>query len=77
MEEENQSKANEPIVPYGKLTITTLEQLSEMDRNLTRNMTHEERMAYLHKLITITHGDDLSKQEKEFYNGRIRINRAE
>lgn len=38
-------------------------------------MTPEQRMEYLQKLRTITHGSDLSEQEKTFYTGKIKINK--
>jgi hypothetical protein len=73
-----ETQAEEPQAALqNRVTITTLEALEESDREHTRNMTHEQRMEYLCKLISITYGDDLSQYEKEFYNGIIRINMPE
>lgn len=77
--EDDKNKANEPQPAYhNRITITTLADLEERDRELTRNMTHEQRMEYLQKLIRITHSDEeLSQLEKKFYTGKIRIRKTE
>ncbi len=62
---------------YGKATITTLEALEQQTRMYTANMTPEQRMEYLQKLRTITHGSDLSEQEKTFYTSKIKINKPD
>ncbi len=55
------------------LTLTTFEELEEMDREHTRRMTHNERMEYLQKLIYNVWGPDLSKQEAELKKGKLTI----
>ena len=70
--------ANEPAPVYGdKISVASLEALSDMDREHTRKMTPVQRLEYLHKLISITHGTDMSAEEKAFYEGKIRINQPE
>ena len=60
-----------------RFTVSTLQQLEERDREHTRRMTHEQRMEYLQKLISITFGNDLSEQAKAFYNGKFTIRKLE
>jgi hypothetical protein len=73
------NKASEPQPAYNtRIIITSLANLEERDRELTRNMTHNERMEYLQKLISITYSDeDLKKLEKKFNEGRIEIRKQE
>jgi hypothetical protein len=73
------NKASEPQPAYNtRIIITSLANLEERDRELTRNMTHNERMEYLQKLINITYSDeDLKKLEKKFNEGRIEIRKQE
>ena len=70
---------NELKVSYNnRITITTLSDLEERDREHTSNMTYEQRMEYLQKLISITHSnDDLKKVENIFNEGRIKIKKPE
>ena len=78
MESDNEeNKANEPQADYSRITISSLSDLEERDREHTRNMTHEQRLEYLQKLISIVYGTDLSEQEKEFDEGRICIRKKE
>ena len=71
----DETHAEEPLAALqNRVTITTLEALEEQTRQQTRNMTHEQRMEYLCKLIGVIHGSDLSQYENEFYKGKIRIN---
>ena len=64
----------EPQAGYdNRITITTSEALEEQTREHTRYMTHLQRMEYLQKLINITHGYDLSKQEKQFLTGKHQL----
>jgi hypothetical protein len=58
--------------------ISSLADLEERQRQHTRNMTHDQRMAYLQKLISITHSDDdLLKIAKKFNDGRIKTRKAQ
>ncbi len=76
--DEEKDKFKEPEMDYSKrVIITTLFDLEERDRELTRNMTHEERMIYLQKIISITYGADLSAYEKIFHESRIKIRTLE
>ena len=75
---------NEQTVPYefslgedNRVTITTLEELEERDREHTRRMTHEQRMEYLQKLIYNLWGPDLTEQKGVFTKGRINIIKPE
>ncbi len=75
---------SEPVTPYefslgedNRVTITTLEELEERDREHTRKMTHAERMEYLQKLIYNLWGPDLSEQKEIFTKGRINIIKPE
>ena len=75
---------SEPTVPYefslgedNRVTITTLEELEERDREHTRRMTHEQRMEYLQKLIYNLWGPDLTEQKGVFTKGRINIIKPE
>jgi hypothetical protein len=70
---------SEPQVDYGnRISITTFEALEERDREHTRKMTHNQRMEYLQKLISITHSeDDLKRLEKKFYEGKIMTRKVE
>ena len=58
-----------------RVTITSLAILEEQMREFTKNLTYEERFEYLQKLIHITHGPGLSKQEKYFNTCRVNINK--
>lgn len=78
------AKVNEPgesykkTLPFGdNIVVTNHKNLEEADRNYMGQLTYIERFAYLQKLISITHGTDLSKQEKAFYYGRISIRTLE
>lgn len=77
--ESKETNADEPLPTYNNsITITTLADLEERDRDHTRNMTHDQRMEYLQKLISITHSnDDLKKVENIFNEGRIKIKKPE
>lgn len=77
-DEDEKEKVNEPDIDDSKnLTITTFAELEERDREFTRNLTHEQRLEYLQKLISVTHGNDLSEFEKKFYEGKITIRKPE
>lgn len=79
----NLSKASESEVNYLKtninqdIQITSFEESEEIDHEFTRGLSHLERLAYLNKLISITHGNDLSEYEKAFYNGKITFRNLE
>lgn len=80
MQSDNEeNKAKEPQANYrNRISITTPAALEEYDRQMTRNMSHEQRMQYLQKLISITYSDDdLKEIEKKFYTSKISINKAE
>ena len=71
----SETKVNEPSsIDYGRMSISSFEESEEQMREYTRNMNHLQRMEYLNKLISITHGEDLSEYEHKFYSGRIKIN---
>ena len=75
--EEQENKAGEPEAFYNRITITTLGDLEDRDRNYTRNLSHLQRLEYLQKLIANVFGNDFSEQEKKFLEGRITIRKAE
>ena len=59
-----------------KIQITTHIALEEQSRDYTRKLSHDERMAYLQKLIGITHSElDLFLLEEKFKIARIEINK--
>ena len=78
-EAENNS-AGEPQPSYGVgkkvITITTLENLRERDREHTRSLSHAERMEYLLKLNQNLFGFDWSTQAEELRKGVIHIRQA-
>ena len=58
-----------------KIQITSNQELEEQDREYTRNLSHDERMEYLQKLIGITHSEqDLKDLTVKFKNSKIIIN---
>jgi CRISPR-associated endonuclease Csn1 len=73
------SNAEEPLPNYNNhIQITTLQSLEEQDREFTRNMSHDERMAYLQKLISITHSElDLKEIATKIYSSKINIKKTE
>ena len=75
--EEEENKAKEPNSFYNRITITTLADLEEQDREYTRNLTFSQRLEYLQKLIANVFGNDFSTQEKKFKEGRITIRKQE
>lgn len=57
---------------HNRIKITAPEALEEIDREAARNRSHDERMAYLNRLIHITHSDeDIFNLERKFYEGKI------
>ena len=70
------NNVNEPQPAYNRITITTLADLEENDREHTRNMTHEQRMEYLQKLNFNLYGPDLSKQEAELKKRELKIRKT-
>jgi len=77
--EKSDMEANELQPNYStRIQITSSQELEEQDRDFTRNMTHDQRMEYLQKLISITHSDeDLKELEVQFYNSKIIISKKE
>lgn len=77
--EKSDMEANELQPNYSlPIQITTSQALEEQDREFTRNMTFDQRMEYLQKLISITHSEeDLMELERKFYNSKIIINKSE
>jgi len=81
---EKKTEVREPKPSYetslgenNHITITTFEELEQMDIESARNRTYLERMEYLHKLIRVIHGEDFSAGEKAFYTGKISIRKME
>lgn len=76
--EKSDMEANELQPNYSlPIQITTSQALEEQDREFTRNMTFDQRMEYLQKLISITHSEeDLMELERKFYNSKIIINKS-
>ena len=73
---ENAPKVEEPPVNYNKtITVTTLAELEDRDRTLTRNMTPEERMNYLQQLNENLYGTDLTEQINILRQGKIYFKR--
>lgn len=72
-------EVNEPQVDYGNsINISTLADLEERQRQHSRNMSHDQRMAYLQKLISITYSDDdLLRLTRKFNEGRIKTRNKE
>lgn len=77
--ERDQTEANEtPIASSVKdgnktITISTLEELEELDRVHTAALNHKQRMEYLRKLNKNLYGADLSAQEKKLREGKLTI----
>ncbi len=76
---DNESKhVSEPETGYeNRIVITSFDELEERSREFTRNLSHEQRMEYLQKLISITQGTDMREQIRIFNEGRIIINKSE
>ncbi len=76
----NKDKINEAKANYlsNRIIVSTVADLEEQDRKFTANLTVDQRMEYLQKLINITHSEeDLLGLEKIFYDGRINIRKSE
>ena len=75
--EEITDSAQEPVVEYGnRIKVTSLQELDNEAMFHTLHFTPEQRMEYLFKLRSITHGTNLSEAEKKFHSSRIRINKS-
>lgn len=74
--DEEENNAKEPQADFSKrVTITTLEELEEQTRAHTRNMSYEQRMAYLQQLIGIVYGPVEDELKIKFLEGRLMINK--
>lgn len=77
--EQKTNKAEEPETSYQSeinrktITISGLEELKELDRAHTANLSPAERMVYLRKLNENLFGFDLSRQEKVLRKGKVII----
>lgn len=77
--DENKGQVNKHLTDSNnRITITTLAALEERDRELTFNMTYDQRMEYLQKLRRITYSDEaIIELEKKFNDGRMNIKKPE
>ncbi len=64
---------NEPSPAYNRVTVSSMQQSYDEVLFYTMNMSHEERMAYLQKLREITHGTDMTEEEKKFRQSKIKV----
>jgi hypothetical protein len=75
----NQSKAEEPHSAYlaepinKNITVSSLEELKQIDRRHTQKMNPKQRMQYLRKLNINLYGFDLSLQKAKLERGKIYI----
>lgn len=80
-DEQNKSRIDEPETAYSiesrskTITISTLEELEELNRVHTRNLSPPKRMEYLRKLNENIFGFDLSRQQAVLRKGNIIIRR--
>jgi hypothetical protein len=77
--ENNPNKAEEPEASYAaepvnkNITISSLEELEELNRAHTRDLTSPQRLEYLRKLNQNLYGVDLSHQQTLLKEGKIII----
>lgn len=56
-----------------KITVSSLDEMDELDRRHTARLTPKKRLEYLQKLIKNLYGFNFTKQEKKLRKGQITI----
>ncbi len=69
----DKNKIREPETDYKTLNVSTLDELKEMHREHTRNLSPKERLHYLYRLNENLYGFDLSRQKEKLQRGEIVI----
>jgi hypothetical protein len=69
----DKNKIREPETDYKILNVSTLDELKEMHREHTRNLSPKERLHYLYRLNENLYGFDLSRQKEKLQKGEIVI----
>lgn len=70
------NKIREPEAGYKTIKLSTLDELKEMDREYTRNLSPKERLNYLYRLNENIYGFDLSRQAEILRKGEIKIRKS-
>jgi hypothetical protein len=71
--EPDKNKIREPETDYKTLNVSTLDELKEMHREHTRNLSPKERLHYLYRLNENLYGFDMTRQEETLRRGEIVI----